>query len=119
MSRQEELIVTPEYLRQKADEWENFIQRAENSFLEIEKEIANIGNCFLGKTAAAFRRNAAEKKIEGETAFLALKKMPEKLKQIADSYEQAERRNQNVFKGNRNQLCGNEAISGNIGTGSK
>lgn len=100
MSQQEMLLVTPEYLRQKADEWEGFIQRAEEGFFEIEKGMENTVCCFYGKTAEAFRRNAAEKRAEGETAFLALKQMTEKLKQIADAYEQAERRNQNVFTGN-------------------
>lgn len=97
MKLKEELLVTPEYLMQKAAEWETVMKEAESRFYAMEEVMASTISCFMGRTGNKFRKEMTKKREQGEWYLKSLKQFPDKLRIIAFTYEETERRNQLVF----------------------
>lgn len=96
----ESILVTTEYLTQKEREWSAFLERAEKLFLESCEGTKELEKVFYGKPVMELKKRILAQREAGETAFAMLMNHIGKLKEIAFSYETAERSNRDFFKKN-------------------
>lgn len=95
MGRENEILVTPEILRQTAQNLKDLFQKGLKGYEEIEKNALETENCLKGKCAGRLRRRIITRKEKGSMKLQNLCAFPEKLLQIAEEYETAERENKN------------------------
>jgi uncharacterized protein YukE len=96
LSEQTEIIVTPERLRQSAENMEALIQRILAGYREIEHLAEGNQSSFMGKCADSMLRKMKSMSEKGKTHTEKLGSFPVRLGRIADEYADAERENRNV-----------------------
>lgn len=95
MGRKDEILVTPEFLRQTAQNLKDLFQKGLKGYEEIEKSTKETESCLKGRCAGQLRRKIINEKEKGSRWLQNLSAFPEKLLQIAEEYETAERENKN------------------------
>lgn len=95
MGKENEILVTPELLRQTARNLEALFQNGLKGYEEIERNALETEKCLAGKCAGQLRRKIISRKEKGSMRLQDLCAFPEKLLQIAEEYEAAERENKN------------------------
>lgn len=92
----EEILVTPRYLKEKEEEWTEFIKNIRKDFLNTAEHVHTLAQSFDGRPVKELERRFAHKTEEGITAFRAFENHIRKLDRIAEIYGQAERDNKSV-----------------------
>ncbi|MGN1179755.1 MAG: hypothetical protein ACI4SD_00975 [Suilimivivens sp.] len=95
-----EILVTPEYLKQRAKEMENLLQEAQREYVLLEETAVGTESCFVGESADKMRICLKSKLEKGMSGIEELLEFPEKLRQIAEEYIAAEGENKDAA--NRN-----------------
>lgn len=95
-----EILVTPEYLKQRAKEMENLLQEAQKEYILLEEIAVGTESCFIGESADKMRERLKSKQEKGMSGIEELLEFPEKLRQIAEEYIAAEGENKDAA--NRN-----------------
>lgn len=92
----ERIVVTPQYLREKQEEWTAFLGQAQEAFLMAVLDTEEIRQYFWGKPVRKLQKEVVSVKKEGMEAFGRMKAHLGKLEKIASVYEDAERSNVNA-----------------------
>ena len=93
MDKGKEILVTPEYLKQKAKRIEELLKIGYQGYGEIESSARETENCLKGKCADRIRRKILGQTERGIEGLQSLEMIPEKLMLIAGEYETAEKEN--------------------------
>lgn len=95
-----EILVTPEYLKQRAQAMGALLNKALDGYERIEEITGETAGCFVGKSADRMKKRMESKKEKGTGQIRVLIALSEKLNQIAEEYAAAERENEDAA--NRN-----------------
>lgn len=95
MGDENKILVTPESLRQMAQRLKELLRKGLRGYEELEKSAQETENCLEGKCARQLRKKIADRKKSGSIRLQSLCTFSEKLLQIAEEYEAAERDNVN------------------------
>lgn len=96
----EEILVTPELLKERAAEWKELLKGAKEALRKVEDASEATEGCLTGKAGEYIRERIKKKKSDGEQLLKALFDLTEKLEKIGLEYEEAEGRNRDVCSGN-------------------
>lgn len=94
-----EILVTPEYLKQRAQGIREQLERAVLGYREIEETINKTEGCFQGKSGDKMRKRINSEMEKCVDQIEILRAFPDKLDQIAEEYSKAEGDNRNVAMG--------------------
>lgn len=96
MSELGEILVTPEYLKQRAEEMNKRLKKALEGYQEMIELIKETENCFMGKSAEKMKKKISEAAEKGTGQIGILCGFSVKLSLIAEEYEAAERKNKDA-----------------------
>lgn len=88
----EEILVTPEELKQKADETTKAILQMETAFDSLKILISNTSGYWEGTAGNSFRSMFRDRETDIDNMLSGLKKYPSKLLQIAGLYVEDEKK---------------------------
>ncbi|MGN0377374.1 MAG: hypothetical protein ACI4ED_07040 [Suilimivivens sp.] len=95
-----EILVTPEYLKQRAQAMDDLLHKAQEEYIRLAEITDETENCFIGKSADKMRKRLKSKQEKGMSRIEELLEFPEKLRQIAEEYLAAEGENKDVASRN-------------------
>ena len=95
-----EILVTPEILKRSAKVMEEALQQAIMGYREIGETVSGLESCFQGKSADRMRKRIGKKKEKGIEMIEEMMYFPDRLIEIAEEYEKAEKENKDAA--NRN-----------------
>ncbi len=96
----DKIQVRPEFLTQKSCEMAELCGRLAQAYAEIGALAQGTKECFAGRSGERFRRRIEKRRQEGEELSGELRKLSERLREIAGEYALAEKENRNVIGGN-------------------
>lgn len=101
MSQNLEILVTPMYLKQRAQNIRELLQKAMDGYAQIEESSRKTEYCFEGECADKVRKRIGLRIEKGTKQLNSLFSLAQKLSQIAEEYEAAEKENKGVADRNR------------------
>ncbi len=92
----EQIKVTPEYLKQRNESLTQTLHMAEQNFFLAKQAMLQLDHCFYSEVVVQLLKNVRRQYEAEKTAFTRLLLQIQKLNEIADIYAEAERSNTNA-----------------------
>ena len=91
-----EIKITPRYLRERKQEWEGIVRKAEREYQRAAEQAEKLKEHLGGKRVRRIENNFVQSRREGEEVFKRLQIQILKLEEIAEVYSSTERNNINA-----------------------